>query len=128
MKHHLDTLADFVEGRMEMKRGQRLLWRYYSFDVIPLEFISSVYEEFLSPEAKKQGAVLAWGSFINFVINFIIIAVILFLIVKLMNRLMQSEAEKTPAPTKQEVLLTEIRDELVTTKTAKPVGRPKKTD
>ena len=61
-------------------------------------------------EAKKQGAVLAWGSFINFVINFIIIAVILFLVVKLMNRLMQSEAEKTPAPTKQEMLLTEIRD------------------
>jgi large conductance mechanosensitive channel len=61
-------------------------------------------------EAKKQGAVLAGGSFINFVINFIIIAVILFLVVKLMNRLMQSEAEKTPAPTKQEVLLTEIRD------------------
>jgi large conductance mechanosensitive channel len=61
-------------------------------------------------EAKKQGAVLAWGSFITFVINFIIIAVILFLVVKLMNRLMRSEAEKTLAPTKQEVLLTEIRD------------------
>ena len=61
-------------------------------------------------EAKKQGAVLAWGSFITFVINFVIIAAILFLVVKLMDRLMQSEAEKTPAPTKQEVLLTEIRD------------------
>jgi large conductance mechanosensitive channel len=61
-------------------------------------------------EAKKQGAVLAWGSFITFVINFVIIAAILFLVVKLMNRLMQSEAEKTPALTKQETLLTEIRD------------------
>jgi large conductance mechanosensitive channel len=61
-------------------------------------------------EAKKQGAVLAWGSFITFVINFIIIAVILFLVVKLMNRLMQSEAAKTPPLTKQEMLLTEIRD------------------
>ena len=61
-------------------------------------------------EAKKQGAVLAWGSFITFMINFVIIAAVLFLVVKLMNRLMQSEAEKTPAPTKQEVLLTEIRD------------------
>src|SRR5262245_19623289 len=46
-------------------------------------------------EAKKQGAVLAWGSFITFVINFIIIAVILFLVVKLMNRIIQSEAAKT---------------------------------
>ena len=61
-------------------------------------------------EAKKQGAVLAWGSFITFVINFMIIAVILFLVVKLMNRLMQSEAAKTPPLTKQEILLTEIRD------------------
>jgi large conductance mechanosensitive channel len=61
-------------------------------------------------EAKKQGAVLAWGSFITFVINFMIIAVILFLVVKLMNRLMQSEAAKTPPLTKQEMLLTEIRD------------------
>jgi large conductance mechanosensitive channel len=61
-------------------------------------------------EAKKQGAVLAWGSFITFVINFMIIAVILFLVVKLMNRLMQSEAAKTAPLTKQEMLLTEIRD------------------
>src|SRR5215468_8365745 len=58
-------------------------------------------------EAKKQGAVLAWGSFL---INVIIIAWVLFLVVKLMNQIMQSEAPKTPALTKQEILLTEIRD------------------
>lgn len=61
-------------------------------------------------EARKQGAVLAWGSFLTVVINFIIIAWVLFLVVKLMNRIMQSEAPKTPAMTKQETLLTEIRD------------------
>ena len=61
-------------------------------------------------EAKKQGAVLAWGSFLTIVINFIIIAWVLFLVVKLMNQIMQSEAPKTPALTKQEILLTEIRD------------------
>jgi large conductance mechanosensitive channel len=61
-------------------------------------------------EARKQGAVLAWGSFLTFVINFIIIAAVLFVVVKLMNRLMQSEAAKAPTPTKQEELLTEIRD------------------
>src|SRR5262249_16948115 len=60
-------------------------------------------------EAKKQGAVLAWGSFLTIVINFII-AWVLFLVVKLMNQIMQSEAPKTPALTKQEMLLTEIRD------------------
>jgi large conductance mechanosensitive channel len=61
-------------------------------------------------EAKKQGAILAWGSFITAVINFIIIAAGLFLVVKLMNRMMQSESAKAPPLTKQEVLLTEIRD------------------
>lgn len=61
-------------------------------------------------EARKQGAVLAWGSFLTFVINFIIIALVLFIVVKLMNRVLQAEAEKAPALTKQETLLTEIRD------------------
>jgi large conductance mechanosensitive channel len=61
-------------------------------------------------EAKKQGAVLAWGNFVTIVINFIIIAWILFLVVKLMNRMLQSEPAKAPALTTQEMLLTEIRD------------------
>ena len=61
-------------------------------------------------EAKKQGAVLAWGNFITLVINFIIIAWVLFLLIRAMTRLMKKEAEKPPAPTKQEELLAEIRD------------------
>jgi large conductance mechanosensitive channel len=61
-------------------------------------------------EAKKQGAVLAWGAFLSAVINFLIIAWVLFLMVQLMNRLMQKEAAKPTPPTKQEVLLEEIRD------------------
>lgn len=62
-------------------------------------------------EAKKQGAVFAWGNFITVAINFIIIAWVLFLVVKLINRLKRQEAKKEPpAPSKQEVLLAEIRD------------------
>jgi large conductance mechanosensitive channel len=61
-------------------------------------------------EAKRQGAVLAWGNFLTLVINFIVIAFALFLVVKLMNRLMQAEAAKAPPISKQEQLLTEIRD------------------
>ena len=61
-------------------------------------------------EARKQGAVLAWGSFLTFLINFIIIAWVLFLVVKLMNHMLQSEAQKAPALSKQEQLLTDIRD------------------
>jgi large conductance mechanosensitive channel len=61
-------------------------------------------------EAKKQGAVLAWGNFITLTLNFIIIAFVLFLVIRGMNRLVKKEAEKPPAPSKTEELLTEIRD------------------
>jgi large conductance mechanosensitive channel len=62
-------------------------------------------------EAKKQGAVLAWGNFVAVTINFIIIAWVLFFVVRLINRLKREEAAKPAAPVnKQEVLLEEIRD------------------
>lgn len=61
-------------------------------------------------EAKKQGAVLAYGNFITLTLNFIIIAVVLFLVIRAMTRVMKKEAEKAPALSKQELLLTEIRD------------------
>jgi large conductance mechanosensitive channel len=61
-------------------------------------------------EAKKQGAVLAWGNFLTLTLNFIIIAFVLFLVIRAMTRLMAKEAEKAPALSKQEQLLTEIRD------------------
>jgi large conductance mechanosensitive channel len=63
-------------------------------------------------DAKKEGAVLAWGSFLTITINFLIIAFVLFLVVRLINRLTRNEAAKAPPPqiNKQEQLLTEIRD------------------
>jgi hypothetical protein len=51
---HLDLLAEFVSGELEMETRQRCLWPQYSFDVIPLDFISSIYEEFVSKKAKKE--------------------------------------------------------------------------
>jgi large conductance mechanosensitive channel len=63
-------------------------------------------------EAKKQGAVLAWGHFITLVINFTIVAFILFLLIRAINRLASSGAEEPAALTTQEKLLTEIRDQL----------------
>jgi large conductance mechanosensitive channel len=63
-------------------------------------------------DAKKQGAVLAYGSFLTLVLNFLIIAFVLFLVIRLMNKLKRKN-EGAPAaagPTKDQVLLTEIRD------------------
>lgn len=62
-------------------------------------------------DAKKQGAVLAYGAFITAAINFLIIAFILFMVVRLINRLKTEEAEKpAPALSKTEALLQDIRD------------------
>jgi large conductance mechanosensitive channel len=64
-------------------------------------------------DAKKQGAVLAWGNFITLTLNFIIIAFVLFLVIQGMNRLKRKDAA-APAPppklSREEELLTEIRD------------------
>jgi large conductance mechanosensitive channel len=61
-------------------------------------------------EAKKQGAVLAWGNFITLVINFIVIAWVLFMIIRGMSKLVRKEEAKPAPPSKSEELLTEIRD------------------
>jgi large conductance mechanosensitive channel len=63
-------------------------------------------------EAKKEGAVLAWGNFLTLALNFIIIAFVLFLAIRALNQLKRQEAEKPPPLTKTEELLTEIRDQL----------------
>jgi large conductance mechanosensitive channel len=64
-------------------------------------------------DAKKQGAVLAYGNFLTIAVNFLIIAFVLFLVVKGVNTLRRREAAKPaePAAPPQDVaLLTEIRD------------------
>jgi large conductance mechanosensitive channel len=66
-------------------------------------------------DAKKQGAVLAYGNFITVVLNFLIIAFVLFLCIKGINKLKAPEAAPAPAaPSKEVQLLTEIRDALKT--------------
>jgi large conductance mechanosensitive channel len=61
-------------------------------------------------------ATLNIGLFINAVVKFAIIAFVLFLVVKGINRMKRQAATEpvaeTPAPSKEEVLLTEIRDAL----------------
>jgi large conductance mechanosensitive channel len=67
-------------------------------------------------EAKKAGAVLAYGSFITILLNFIILAFIIFQMVRLVNKAKRRETEETaptPAATPEDiVLLREIRDSL----------------
>jgi large conductance mechanosensitive channel len=64
--------------------------------------------------AKTAGAVtINYGLFINAVIRFVIVAFAIFILVKQINRMRWEEAEAPtapPAPTREELLLTEIRD------------------
>jgi large conductance mechanosensitive channel len=61
-------------------------------------------------EAKKQGAVLAYGSFLTVTLNFVIVAFVLFLAIRSLGKMVKKEAEKAPPVSKQEQLLAEIRD------------------
>jgi large conductance mechanosensitive channel len=67
-------------------------------------------------EAKKAGAVLAYGNFITIAINFVILAFIIFMMVKTMNRMKREAPAAPPAPpappAEDVVLLREIRDAL----------------
>ena len=62
-------------------------------------------------EARRQGAVLAWGRFLTITINFVIVAWALFLAVKGINRLRRKAAAQ-PEQKKPQVedLLVDIRD------------------
>ena len=60
-----------------------------------------------------EGVSINYGNFIQTLIDFAIIAFSIFVVVKVMNTLKRKKAESPsvpPAPTKEEVLLTEIRD------------------
>jgi large conductance mechanosensitive channel len=46
-------------------------------------------------EARRQGAVLAWGNFVTVTINFMIVAFVLFLVVKAINRLSRPRARSS---------------------------------
>jgi|TARA_R100001143_G_scaffold17028_2_gene18946 large conductance mechanosensitive channel len=57
--------------------------------------------------------VIAYGQFIQTIVDFVIIAFAIFIAIKVMNSLKAKEEaapEAPPAPTKEEILLTEIRD------------------
>jgi large conductance mechanosensitive channel len=63
-------------------------------------------------EAKKQGAVLAYGSFLTIVLNFLIVAWVLFMVIRAMTRMQKKEDATPPKPSAEVELLTEIRDAL----------------
>ena len=75
--------------------------------------LSSKVTEHNLADAKKQGAVLAYGSFLTITLNFVIVAFVLFLLLRQINKLKKPEPNSPPAETPEDIqLLREIRDSL----------------
>jgi len=67
--------------------------------------------DFTSLAITVGDANITYGNFIQAIINFLLIAFVIFLIVRSLNRMKKpAPPAAPPAPTKEEVLLTEIRD------------------
>lgn len=78
-------------------------------------------------QGDTPAVVLAYGKFIQTVVDFLIVAFAIFMGVKVINRLKHEEAKKPttpPAPSKEEVLLGEIRDLLKEQNGKPPVAAP----
>jgi large conductance mechanosensitive channel len=61
-------------------------------------------------EAKKEGAVLAWGNFLTIVLNFLIISWVLFMAIRGLSHLQKTTKPEPAQPAPEVALLTEIRD------------------
>ena len=67
--------------------------------------------DFTAMSITVGSAQIMYGNFIQAIVNFLIIALALFLIIKAANTVMRKKAvEASPTPTREEILLTEIRD------------------
>ena len=101
--------ADFSDAKIALPR---MPWVDPKFEMVVNEAGQEVPQEILN--------YLTYGNFISAVINFLILAVVVFFIVKMVNKLTEigqkeeepapAEEPAPPAPSAEEVLLTEIRD------------------
>ena len=105
--------ADFTEAKIALPR---MPWVEPTYETIVNEAGAEVVQEVQN--------YLTYGNFISAVINFFILAFVVFMIVKFLNKLAEATKKKEeeaaaaapatppapPAPSKEEVLLTEIRD------------------
>ena len=67
------------------------------------------------PVEGAEQAAIKYGMFIQEIVNFLIIALCIFMFIKLITKMQKKKEEEpapAPEPTKEEVLLTEIRDAL----------------
>ena len=67
---HLEILRELISGT-EIKSGQRSLFDFYDFSIIPIEFISNVYEHFIGEKKqKKDGAYYTPTFLVDYVLKY----------------------------------------------------------
>ena len=119
-QEHLNLLQKMLKGDIYLEKGQMTLWPLYSFDVIPIELISNIYQKFVHHEenenkTKKKGAhytpyhlvtflmdqVLPWeGEYTNFKVLDPSCGSGVFLVEsyrRLISRWMQANTNKRPS-------------------------------
>lgn len=114
----VDALVkDIIMPPISLMIGDKGFTNYYLPVSDPVREALAANPALSLEEARKLGAVIAWGDFITVVINFLILAFVIFLMVKGMNRLKREPEVATtpstpPPPSPQEQLLMDIREEL----------------
>lgn len=81
--------------------------------IMPLLGIFTGSISFAALSLTVNGAIIAYGNFIQAVLNFLVMAFVVFCLVKSINKLHHKKPEAPPAPPEpspEEKLLTEIRD------------------
>ena len=89
-----------------------IAWIFGARDMTALNLV--VREAVMDGETVVQEAItIGFGTFVGYIIDFILVALVVFAVVKTMNAMKKKEEEAPaapPEPSKEEVLLTEIRD------------------
>ena len=90
-----------------------IAWIFGARDMTALNIV--VREEVLDEAGTvvQEGITLGFGTFVGAIIDFLLVAMVVFCLVKAMNRMKRKKEEAPPAPpepSKEELLLTEIRD------------------
>ena len=70
-KADLELVADFIKGDYDPATKQGILWPLYSFEDLPIELISNIYEEFLAKKEKKdnKGVVYTPPGLVSFLLD-----------------------------------------------------------
>jgi large conductance mechanosensitive channel len=109
------VVSAFVEGMVMPLVGlltagkdfSKMVWEIKAGTKEVIDATGAVTAEAVEP------VVVKYGAFITVILDFVIVAFVMFLIVKLINRMKRKQEEAPaapPAPTKEEILLGEIRD------------------